>query len=111
VKDRRGHTNDRAAMFFRELASGTGSTGSVDCAERRETHGWVRATPYRISPPPPPLHSPENNHVASVPSHSNTRPAHPKAAIRIPSSAGPTHPIVSVPYVFNHKGHEEHKGF
>ena len=45
----------------------------------------------------PPLHSPENNHVASVPSHSNTRPAQPKAAIRIPSSAGPTHPIVSVP--------------
>jgi len=46
---------------------------------------------------PPPLHAPENNHVASVPSHSNTRPAHPKAAIRIPSSAGPTHPMVSVP--------------
>ena len=45
----------------------------------------------------PPLHSPENNHVASVPSHSNTRLAHPKAAIRIPSSAGPTHPMVSVP--------------
>jgi len=43
------------------------------------------------------LHSPENNHVASVLSHSNTRPAHPKAAIRIPSSAGPIHPMVSVP--------------
>jgi hypothetical protein len=28
---------------------------------------------------PPPLHSPESNHVASVPSHSNTRPALPKA--------------------------------
>jgi hypothetical protein len=35
--------------------------------------------------------------VASVPSHSNTRPTQPKAAIRIPSSAGPTHPMVSVP--------------
>jgi len=46
---------------------------------------------------PPPLHAPENSHVASVPSDSNTRPAHPKAAIRIPSSAGPTHPMVSVP--------------
>jgi hypothetical protein len=46
---------------------------------------------------PPPLHSPENNHVASVPSHSNTRPAQAKAAIRIPSSAGPPHPMVSVP--------------
>jgi len=46
---------------------------------------------------PPPLHAPENSHVASVPSHSNTRPAQPKAAIRIPSSAGPTHPRVSVP--------------
>jgi len=46
---------------------------------------------------PPFLHSPENNHVASVPSHSNTLPAQPKAAIRIPSSAGPTHPMVSVP--------------
>jgi hypothetical protein len=32
-----------------------------------------------------------------VPSHSNTRPAHPKAAIGMPSSAGPTHPMVSVP--------------
>ena len=47
------------------------------------------------------LHSPENNHVASVPRHSNTRPAHPKAAIRIPSSAGPTHPMVSVPLVYD----------
>jgi len=45
----------------------------------------------------PPLRPPENSHVASVPSHSNTRPAQPKAAIRIPSSAGPTHPMVSVP--------------
>ena len=52
---------------------------------------------YPDSHLPPPLHSPENNHVASVPSYSNARPPHPKAAIRIPSSAGPTHPMVGVP--------------
>ena len=60
----------------------------VHCAPHAQSGG---------SPESPFLHSPENNHVASVPSHSNTRPAHPKAAIRMPSSAGPTHPMVSVP--------------
>jgi hypothetical protein len=41
--------------------------------------------------------SSESNHVASVPSHSNTRPGHPKAAIRMSGSAGPAYPMVSVP--------------
>ena len=47
---------------------------------------------------PPFLHSPENNHVASVPSHSNTRVPQAKAAIRIANSPGPIQPIVSVPW-------------
>ena len=47
---------------------------------------------------PPPLHSPENNHVASVPSHSNTRVPQAKAAMRIANSPGPIQPIVSVPW-------------
>ena len=38
VKDRPRHTNDRAAIFFGEVASGTGSAVRFDCAEWCETH-------------------------------------------------------------------------
>ena len=46
---------------------------------------------------PPPLHAPENNHVASAHSHWNTFVPQTKAANRIAKSAGPTQPITSVP--------------
>jgi len=57
----------------------------------------VRSIGNHLSTGPLSLHSPEVNHVANALSHSNTRLAQPKVAIRIPGSAGPTHPMVSMP--------------
>jgi hypothetical protein len=54
----------------------------------------VRSTGNDLSTGPLSVQSPENNHIASVLSHSNTRPSHPNAAIKIPSSAAPTGSIV-----------------
>ena len=47
MKDRPRHTNDETAIFFGELASGTGSAVQVNCAEKRETHrGDLRDTQW-----------------------------------------------------------------
>ena len=46
---------------------------------------------------PPPRHAPENSHVASVHSHWNTFVPQTNAAKRMANSAGPTHPITSIP--------------